>query len=454
MNIRKLFLLFSLALFCALANAAERPNIVFIVADDLGYNDVGFNGGKEIKTPHLDKLAAAGAVLKQFYVQPVCSPTRAALMTGRYPMRHGLQVGVIRPWAEYGLPLEERMLPQALREAGYTTAICGKWHLGSFDKAYWPNQRGFDHWYGHLFGAIDYFKHDRDGKGDWYRNGEPLSEEGYSTHLVAREAVKLITNQSKDKPLFLYVPFNAVHSPHQVPDKYKELYKNLAEPRRTYAGMLAAMDEAIGQIVGAIDETGRRKDTLFIFSSDNGGPAPGKVTDNTPLRAGKGTLYEGGVRACAFVAWDGKIKAGSKVEEPLHVVDWYPTLLKLTGASLKQSTPLDGLDAWETIAKGKSSPHKEILFNTTPYTGAIRVGDWKLVVAGNHSEIDGEAPETKVAKNKKAKAASDKLELFNLRDDPSEKNNLAESNPKKVKQLRERYDVLAKQALPPKNLKE
>jgi arylsulfatase A-like enzyme len=250
------------------------------------------------------------------------------------------------------------------------------------------------------------------------------------------------------------VPFNAVHSPHQVPDKYKEPYKNLAEPRRTYAGMLAAMDEAIGQIVGAIDETGRRKDTLFIFSSDNGGPAPGKVTDNTPLRAGKGTLYEGGVRACAFVAWDGKIKAGSKVEEPLHVVDWYPTLLKLTGASLKQSTPLDGLDAWETIAKGKSSPHKEILFNTTPYTGAIRVGDWKLVVAGNHSEIDGEAPETKVAKNKKAKAASDKLELFNLRDDPSEKNNLAESNPKKVKQLRERYDVLAKQALPPKNLKE
>src|SRR4026207_1142774 len=141
------------------AAAVEKPNIVFILADDLGYQDVGFTGGKEIKTPNLDKLAAAGTVLKQFYVQPVCSPTRAALMTGRYPMRYGLQVGVIRPWAEYGLPLEERMLPQALKEAGYFTAMFDKWHLGSFDPAYWPNARGFDYWYGHLFGAIDYFKH-------------------------------------------------------------------------------------------------------------------------------------------------------------------------------------------------------------------------------------------------------------------------------------------------------
>ena len=274
------------------AISADKPDIVFIVADDLGYNDVGFAGGKEIKTPNLDKLAASGTVLKQFYVQPVCSPTRAALMTGRYPMRYGMQVGVIRPWAKYGLSLDEQMLPEGLHSAGYTTVIVGKWHLGSFDKAYYPTARGFDHFYGHLFGAIDYFTHIRDEKLDWYRDNEPLKEEGYSTHLVANEAERVIKAQPKNKPLFLYVPFNAVHSPHQVPDSYKEPYKNLPEPRQTYAGMLAAMDEAVGKIVAAIDSTGRRENTLFVFTSDNGGPAPGKVTDNTPYRAGNGTLFE------------------------------------------------------------------------------------------------------------------------------------------------------------------
>lgn len=430
--------------------AAEKPNIVFLLADDLGSSDVSWRGS-EIKTPNLDKLANAGVKLEQFYVQPVCSPTRAALMTGRYPMRYGLQVGVIRPWAEYGLPLEERMLPQALHEVGYTTAICGKWHLGSFDKAYWPNARGFDHSYGHLFGAIDYFTHIRDGKFDWYRNGETNKDEGYSTHLVAREAVKLIHDQPKDKPLFLYVPFNAVHAPHQVPDKYKEPYKDLQEPRRTYAGMVAAMDEAVGQIVSAIDETGRRKNTLFIFSSDNGGPAPGKVTSNGIFRAGKGTLYEGGVHTCAFATWDRHLKPG-KSDALMHISDWYPTLLNLAGASLKQKLPLDSFDLWPSLTQNKPSPREEILFNSTPYNGAIRIGDWKLVVGGNHSEVDGEAPDAKVKKGKNKKAAGDTLELFNLHDDPSEKNNLAEKNPGKVKELRQRYEQLAKQAVKPKNL--
>src|SRR5687768_10081397 len=169
--------------FLAIADAAfaqnpSRPDIVFIIADDLGRNDVGFTGGKEIRTPNLDALAGRGAVLRQFYVQHVCTPTRAALMTGRYPIRYGLQVGVIRPWGQYGLPLEERTLPQALREAGYFTAMTGKWHLGSFDEAYWPNARGFESFHGHLFGAIDYFTHVRDEKDDWYRDGKALKEEG------------------------------------------------------------------------------------------------------------------------------------------------------------------------------------------------------------------------------------------------------------------------------------
>ena len=266
-----------------------RPNVVLILADDLGWADVGWHGD-EIKTPHLDTLAAAGARLEQFYVQPVCSPTRAALMTGRYPMRHGLQVGVVRPWAQYGLPLEERTLAQALKEAGYETAICGKWHLGHFQPDYLPTRRGFDHQYGHYNGALDYFTHIRDGGFDWHRDDRASRDEGYSTHLIAREAARLVAEHDPARPLFLYVPFNAVHSPHQVPESYKAPYAKLAEPRRTYAGMLAAMDEAVGQIVAAIDRKGMRPNTLFLFSSDNGGPAPGRVTSNGPLRGQKATL--------------------------------------------------------------------------------------------------------------------------------------------------------------------
>ncbi len=424
---------------------APRPDIVFILADDLGHCDVGFTGGKVIRTPNLDKLAAAGAVLKQFYVQPVCSPTRSSLMTGRYPIRQGLQVGVIRPHSQYGLPLEERTLAGALKQAGYTTAVCGKWHLGDFDKAYWPNARGFDHWYGHLFGALDYNTHIRDGELDWYRNGQKCKDEGYTTHLVAREAVDVIARQPKDKPLFLYVPFNAVHSPWQVPGKYEQPYGELKGARRTYAGMVAALDEAVGQIVAAVEKAGRRGNTLFVFSSDNGGPAPGRVTDNGPLRAGKGTVYEGGTRVCAFATWDGHLKAGSSVEAPLHMVDWYPTLLTLAGAPLDQSLPLDGRDAWDAIARGGPSPHEDILLNAAPAGGALRAGDWKIVV---HNRGDGAAKGKKAAKKPAPRPG---VELYNLRDDIGEKTDLASAHPDKVDELRRRYDAYARAAVPPKN---
>ena len=428
------------------AGGAEQPNIVFIVADDLGGADVGFRGS-EIKTPNLDKLALAGARLEQFYVQPVCSPTRAAFMTGRYPIRYGLQVGVIRPNARYGLPLEERMLPQALREVDYTTALVGKWHLGSFESNYWPNARGFDFWYGHLFGAIDYFKHTRDAKHDWFRNGEPSHDEGYSTHLLAREAVRVIRDQPNHKPLFLYVAFNAVHAPHQVPPEYKKPYEHLSEPRRTYAGMVAALDEAVGQVTAAIEQTGRSKNTLVVFSSDNGGPRPGTVTSNGSLRAGKTSLYEGGVRAVAFATWPDHIPAGTSINTPLHMVDWYPTLLKLAGASLKQKLPLDGLDLWPCLTRDKSSPHKEILINATPTVGALRMGDWKLVVHDT-----AEAIGSRRRANRTANAFMPRSdELFNLARDAEEKNNLAGVEPRTLKKLRARYYELARQAVPPKN---
>ncbi|MDR3618999.1 MAG: arylsulfatase [Paludisphaera borealis] len=426
---------------------ASRPNVVVILADDMGWGDVGWHGS-EIKTPNLDRLAASGARLEQFYVQPVCSPTRAALMTGRYPMRHGLQVGVVRPWAQYGLPLEERTLPQGLKEAGYETAIVGKWHLGHFRPEYLPTRRGFDHQYGHYNGALDYNTHVRDGGHDWHRDDKENHDEGYSTHLIAREATRVIAEHDVARPLFLYVPFNAVHAPHQVPASYKEPYAALAEPRRTYAGMLAALDEAVGQIASAIENKGIGSNTLILFSSDNGGPNPGVVTSNGPLRGAKATLYEGGVRVAAFANWPGRIKAGSVVNAPLHIVDWYPTLLKLAGVTSAQDLPLDGRDAWPAITEGKPSPHDEILLNAAPGGGAIRVGDWKLIVTNSSGPgvLDDEAPKAA----RKNATRNEPVQLFRISDDPNEKTNLASKEPAKVAELRARYEALAAQAVPPK----
>ena len=281
------------AVSAAPTTAPARPNVVIIVADDMGFADVGFNGCTDIKTPNLDRLAASGVRLDQFYVQPVCSPTRAALMTGRYPMRHGLQVGVVRPWAQYGLPLEERTLAQALKDAGYETAITGKWHLGHFQPEYLPTRRGFDHQYGHYNGQIEYFEHTREGGFDWHRNDKVNRDEGYSTHLIAAEAVKRIAERDAKKPLFLYVPFNAVHGPHQVPEKYKEPYAALKEPRRTYAGMMAAMDEAIGQILDALEANKMRENTLVLFTSDNGGAAARQGDEQRPAARRQGRVVRG-----------------------------------------------------------------------------------------------------------------------------------------------------------------
>src|SRR5262245_19427623 len=250
-------------LFNSSVPAADRPNIVFLLADDLGWSDVGFHGS-EIKTPNIDKLASGGAKLEAFYVQPVCSPTRAALMTGRYPMRHGLQVGVVRPWAQYGLPLEERTLPQELAEAGYFTAICGKWHLGHFQKAYLPTARGFSHQYGHYNGALDYFTHIRDGGFDWHRNDQVCRDEGYTTELLGSEAVKLIEEHGGKQPLFLYVPFNAPHSPLQAKQEYLDRYASIEAPqRRKYAAMVSCVDDQIGKIAAALEKKGLAKNTLI-----------------------------------------------------------------------------------------------------------------------------------------------------------------------------------------------
>ena len=422
---------------------APRPNIVYFLVDDLGHTDVGFTGGKDIKTPNIDKLAKSGAILDSYYVQPVCSPTRSALLTGRYVIHTGVY-SIVRPGAPWGLPLAERTLANALSDAGYATAITGKWHLGEFESAYTPTHRGFAKQYGHMFGAIDYFTHVRDKKHDWYRDDKEVKEEGYSTHLVAKEACQLIKGNPAEKPLFLYVPFNGVHAPMQVPDSYKQAYPNLSGARQTLAGMLSAVDEAIGQITTALEEKGLLKNTLIIFSSDNGGPSPGKVTMNTPLRAGKGTIYEGGIRVCAFATWPGHIPAGTTVKEPIHAVDWYPTLVKLAGAPKEQKLPLDGLDIMPVLAENAKSPHDAILLHgTRPGVAAIRMGDWKLLV--NASQVDAE----EVADDSPEAGGKGSIELYNLKEDIGETKNLASAQPEKVKELKARLDAMLKDAVEP-----
>ena len=440
--------------FAAGPTPVAKPNIVFLLADDLGWADVGFHG-PDIRTPQLDKLAATGAKLEAFYVMPVCTPTRAALLTGRYPIRYGLQFNVLRPASQHGLPVEERTLPQALREAGYETALCGKWHLGHAKPELLPLRRGFDHQYGLFLGMCDYFTHMEAGGFDWHRDDKVCRDEGYTTHLIAKESVRLIAQRDRTKPLFLYVPFNAVHGPIQAPESYTTPYARLTGQRRIYAGMVAAMDEAICQILAAIEQQGMSGNTLVIFSSDNGGLI-GKgepAASNGPLRGGKGSLYEGGTRVPACATWPGHIPAGAVVQEPLHIVDWYPTLLKLAGASLDQKLPLDGRDAWPTIAHGQPSPHDAVLLNTVGRQGALRMGAWKLV--RNAAPADGEDPEgatnkkVSPAERRKQNAGPDVYELFNLAADPNEQTNLAAQQPGKVRELCVRLDAFAKAAVPP-----
>jgi arylsulfatase A-like enzyme len=431
----------------------SKPNIVFFLIDDLGYADCGFNGGKDIQTPVIDQLAREGTILDSLYVQPVCSPTRAALMTGRYATRTGVYT-IVRPHATWGLPLAERTLATALKDAGYETAITGKWHLGEFDRAYLPTSRGFDHQYGHYFGMIDYFTHTRGDSHDWYRDDRQLKEEGYSTHLIAREACRLIESRQQEKPLFLYVPFNGIHSPHQVPNEYLKPYGALKGTRQQLAGMLAAVDEAIGQIVAALEKAGIRDNTLVIFSTDNGGP-PG--TDNGPLRARKGTIYEGGVRGCGFINWPGRVAAGTHVKEMMHTVDWYPTLVKLAGGSLEQQTPLDGHDVWPMLTQGAKTPHDAILSVRSPEHAAVRMGDWKLIM--NPSEADAEEapaenakPKAKGKRKAATKAGSETYALYNLATDIGERNDLASTEPERLAAMKVKLAEMLKGAVPPGHL--
>ncbi|GGO36726.1 hypothetical protein GCM10010991_31170 [Gemmobacter aquaticus] len=422
----------------ARAQAVRKPHIVYILADDLGFADVGFHGS-DIATPNIDRLAAEGARLTQFYTQPLCTPTRAALMTGRWPLRYGLQTGVIPSGAVYGLDLKERILPQILKDVGYSTALVGKWHLGHGDRALWPMQRGFDYFYGPLVGEIDHFKHEAHGVTDWYRGNELLVEEGYDTDLFGADAVRMIGAHDASVPLFLYLAFTAPHTPYQAPDQWLEKYAHIEDSqRRAYAAMISAMDDQIGQVVAALEAAGMREDTLIVFHSDNGGTRNKMFTGesavagdlpprNDPLREGKGSLYEGGTRVVALANWPGRITPG-ETQGPMHVVDMLPTLAGLAGAGLTGTQPLDGVDVWQTVSGGQPSPRQDMVYNVEPTQGALRVGDWKL------HWIPALPP---------------MIELFDLAKDPGETTNVADEHPEVVADLQDRVIELARSMAPP-----
>lgn len=419
--------------------SATKPNIVFILADDMGYADAGINGCTDIKTPHLDQIARSGVILKSLYSQPVCSAARAALMTGRYPSRTGVYSSV-RNHAE-GLELDERTLAQTLQSAGYETAIVGKWHLGGSQPDYRPLHRGFDHQYGLYHGLIDYDTHEFGNVHDWHRDDQPSQDKGYATELLAEEACQRIRGKNPDKPLFLYLPFNAVHRPYQVPEKYSQPYEKLEKKRQIYAGMLAAMDEAVGQVLVALDDKNIRDNTFIIFASDNGGPSPDTITHNHPLRAGKFTIYEGGVRVIGCATWPGHIPSGEAINEPVHMIDWYPTLGNLVGGSLAQKLPVDGRDIWPVLNQGAKSPHEAIfLYGVETEVAAIREGDWKLLIGATDHQV--------TSKERKSGKTSDKIELYNVATDLGEQKDLAATMPEKANELYWKLSEAMKTAVP------
>lgn len=406
------------------ACAEAQPNIVYILADDLGWKDVGFHGGA-IRTPNLDRLAASGAVLNALYAQPFSTQTRAALMTGRYPMRYGLQTMSIMPASRFGLPVEERTLGEALKQAGYSTAFVGKWQLGHAQPEFWPTRRGFDYFYGTLSGKVDAALK-KSSKVDWRRNEQPLQEDGYVTQLLAKDAVRVIERHDGARPLLLVLSFTAPAAPVGAPRQFVEQYRELSEPaQRNYAAAVSALDQAVGEVLAALRRRQMLDNTLIVFHSDNGGALPTRyptgdadvrdfAADNGIYREGKGSLYEGGVRVVAVISWSAKIKPGSTVVQFLHVSDLYATILKLAGAALEQPKKLDGIDMWPVLAQGQLSPRKQVLINVEDFRGAIRIGEWKLIV---HAALPA------------------KVELFNIANDPEEVENLADKYPERAKEM-------------------
>jgi len=407
------------ALTALSAAQRPRPNIVFILADDLGYSDLGCYGATDIKTPHIDRLARQGVRLTDFYANgPVCTPTRCALMTGRYQQRIGGLEWAIPPGKKHlGLPAQEKTIASMLREAGYATAMAGKWHLG-YTEDRTPTAHGFDRFFGLLSGNHDYFTHrENNGEADLYLDAKPVVMDGYSTYLIRRHALEFL-GAMKDKPFFLYVAFNAPHWPNQGPDdadRQVTLKEWAQGTRETYVKMVEAMDTSIGEILAALDQQELAKNTLVVFTSDNGGD---KFSRNGPLAKGKGTLWEGGIRVPCIVRWPEKLLPGKVSYQVGITMDWSATILKLAGAKPPKDRPLEGINLLPILA-GDQRAKKRTLFwrrvgaNFVETHRAVRDGNWKFIDEPNGRQY-----------------------LYDLAKDVGEKTNLSTNQPARVARMK------------------
>jgi len=393
----------------------RRPSIIVIVADDLGYADLGVQGCTDIPTPSIDSLAQNGVRFTNGYVScPVCSPTRAGLLTGRYQQRFGHEFNPGAPATAatgFGLPLSQVTLADALKAAGYATGMVGKWHLGLAPEFH-PLQRGFDEFFGFLHGSHSYLNAKAEPLNLILRGTEPVDEPEYLTDAFTREALAFI-ERHRAAPFFLYLTYNAVHAPMQATQKYLDRFAHIAdEKRRTHAAMLSAMDDGIGAVLGKLREAGLEEDTMVFFISDNGGPTPSTTASNLPLSGTKGTMREGGIRVPFILQWPRRLRAGRLYEPPVISLDMFPTAVLAAGGKLPRDRVIDGVDLMPYLSgKKRGAPH-EILFWRMGPNAAVRKANWKLI-------RPGQTP----------------AGLYDLSKDISESNDLAARNPKAAQQL-------------------
>ena len=424
------------------ADVPERPHILVILADDLGWRDVGYHGS-EVDTPHIDRIARQGIELDRFYVQPSCSPTRAALMTGKSPLR----LGIDRPISKNerkGLPLDETILPQHFARLGYQPLMVGKWHLGHYTPNHFPQARGFEHFYGNLTGGIGYWDHNHGGGHDWQRNGKTIREEGYATRLVADEAVRLLGARDRTRPAFMFVAFTAPHLPNEAPAETVDRYRAIEnERRRVHAAMVSELDDAIGRLLAGLERQGMLENTIVLFASDNGGsvrnafserirklvdivvwlfgrPVPidglellavnvnDGASDNAPLARGKGSVAEGGSRVPAAIWWPVRLEGGAH-HGFMTISDVLPTLLDAVGAADSIPEGIDGRSQWAALRGETGSETPD--YATVGLEGmALYRPPWKLV--------DPDSPQ-----------------LYQIYDDPEEERDLAAVRPEIVEAL-------------------
>ena len=413
----------------------ERPNVIFILADDLGYADLGAYGATDIRTPNLDRLRREGVKFTDFHSNgPVCTPTRCALMTGRYQQRIGGLEWAIHPSVrKMGLPDREKTIADMLREVGYATAMSGKWHLG-YDKKFRPMQHGFDRYFGLLSGNHDYFTHrENNAQPDLWLMDRPVEMEGYSTHLITQHALQFM-EEMKERPFFLYVAYNAPHFPYQGPTDRGMKFEKAGEwsqkgSRKTYAEMVEEMDNGIGQILRALDRDGLTSNTLVVFASDNGGIT---YSNNGPLAKKKGDLWEGGIRVPCIARLPGVIPAGSETKQVGITMDWTATIAALAGAAAPRDRPFDGMDLMPILA-GKSPEVERTLFwrRTDPKETkthlAVRDGNWKYIRT----------------------IENDQQFLYDLGADIGEKKNLATAMSEKSAELKQKIADWEKEISPP-----